>query len=132
MARRARLDRAGVRSILKSDEFFALVEAVAEEVADYARADAPDVDGIPGDIELPIEVDVYETDRAAAAVILAHPAGIAVQAKHGLLTRAAARAGLEVSGDAGRDLVQYTSRAGRVSIISRAQAENYGGSYKPI
>jgi hypothetical protein len=43
-----------------------------------------------------VRVDSYETDRARAEVWLAHPSGLAVQAKHGLLTKAASEAGLEV------------------------------------
>jgi hypothetical protein len=46
-----------------------------------------------------VKVKLSTTDRAHAEVILAHPAGIAVQAKHGALTKAASQAGLEVKGD---------------------------------
>jgi hypothetical protein len=41
-------------------------------------------------------VKMFETDRAHALVVIAHPAGIAMQAKHGTLTRAASRTGLKV------------------------------------
>ena len=36
------------------------------------------------------------TDRDRATVTIQHPAGLAMQAKHGVLTRAASMAGLEV------------------------------------
>lgn len=45
---------------------------------------------------LPIIVDEYTTDRRAASVTIAHAAGLAAQAKHGVLTKAAASVGLEV------------------------------------
>ncbi len=46
--------------------------------------------------EAEVTVRSYTTDRAAAAVTIAHPAGMAIQAKHGALTKAAAELGLEV------------------------------------
>lgn len=85
-------------SIIKGARLKAEIENVAERVAANVEAQGHLVEGIPGNIELPVRVDVYETDRARASVSLAHPSGIAVQAKHGALTRAAAQEGLEVSG----------------------------------
>lgn len=49
-----------------------------------------------GEMDLPVEVSLGTTDRPRANVALAHPAGRAVQAKYGALTKAAARAGLDV------------------------------------
>ena len=72
------------------------VNDLAERIAEAARANVPDVEGIPGDIPLPVRVSEYETDRARATVWLAHPSGLAVQAKHGTLTKAASQAGVEV------------------------------------
>ena len=46
---------------------------------------------------VPVTVRPYTTDRAAAAVTIAHPSGVAEQAKHGALTKAAARLGVEVT-----------------------------------
>lgn len=86
----------GLSAALRSREARDAVEAVAEKIAANARSAAPAVEGIPGDIELPVRVDTYDTDRARATVWLAHPSGLAVQAKHGLLTKAASAAGLEV------------------------------------
>lgn len=97
MAGNFRRNSRGVAAILKSAEAVRLVTSAAENVADNVRRQGFRVDGIPGDVELPVKVAVYETDRARASVILAHPAGIAVQAKHGALTRAASEAGLEVN-----------------------------------
>lgn len=75
------------------------VKDAANEIADAARLQGitvGDVDG--GKHEIPLPVKVYGDDDNAAAVVLAHPAGIAVQAKHGTLTRAAASKGFEVHG----------------------------------
>lgn len=43
-----------------------------------------------------VTVKMYETDRAHAIVAIAHPAGIAMEAKHGTLRKAAASQGFEV------------------------------------
>lgn len=96
MASKVKLNSRGIETILKSSAVKSEVEGLAEKVADNVRGQNIDVVGIPGDIDLPVRVSVYETDRARASVMLAHPSGLAVQAKHGLLTRAAAAAGLEV------------------------------------
>jgi uncharacterized protein (DUF2342 family) len=42
--------------------------------------------------------DDMRINRARATVTIAHPAGLAMQAKHGTLTKAAAAAGLTVKG----------------------------------
>lgn len=93
---RVTINGKGLRAVLATPEAKDAVNALAEKVADHARAIAPAVEGVPGDIELPVRVDAYETDRARAEVWLAHPSGLAVQAKHGTLTKAASAAGLEV------------------------------------
>lgn len=53
-----------------------------------------------GDSNLPrgatVNVRQFVTDRAIAVVRINHPGGLAAQAKHGVLTKAAAAAGLEV------------------------------------
>lgn len=93
-----KLDSGGIGALLKSGAMHDLVQSVAEEVAENARAQGVMVDGVPGTTPLPVEVSMTTTDRARANVVLAHPAGIAVQAKHGALTKAAGAAGLGVSG----------------------------------
>lgn len=52
--------------------------------------------------DAPVEVHSYETDRAAASIVIAHPAGIAIEAKHGSLRRAAASQGYEVVAPKGK------------------------------
>lgn len=84
-----------------------VVEAkAAESVRDAARKiqraaygagiKVGDVDGGPREIPLPVTIKHH--DDNTSSVILAHPSGKAVQAKHGTLTRAAAAEGYEVHG----------------------------------
>lgn len=47
--------------------------------------------------EAQIYVNSFETDRAGASIVIGHPAGIAIEAKHGALRKAAASQGFEVS-----------------------------------
>ena len=94
MARaRIRLDHGGIGEILKSDEVGSLMRDLAEQVAANIEATATwQRHGDKGHIE----VAQYVTDRAAAAVIVAHPGALGMQAKHGAITGAAGAAGLEV------------------------------------
>lgn len=96
-----KLDHAGIAAIAKSSEMQALVKDVAEEIADNIRGmgiKVGDADGGPREVDLPVKVETDVTDRARATVVIAHPAGIAVQAKHGALTRGASAAGVTVKG----------------------------------
>lgn len=89
---RVRLDHRGMAEILKSAEVAAAVEEVA--LAAGVRAEAhPSVVAHGVDVR----VDSYETDRAAASVTLAHPAGLNIERKYGVLTDAASAQGLDVS-----------------------------------
>lgn len=85
-----RPDRGGYRHVLKSQELAAEINQLAERIAANAHHTTQ------AGVQLPVVVDEYTTDRAAASVTIAHPAGLAAQAKHGVLTRAAASVGLEV------------------------------------
>lgn len=98
---RVKLDLRGLEEVAKSGGARALVEGAAEAVADNVRGLGIRVDGVPGDVELPVKVYVDDTDgmrvdRASARVVLAHASGLAVQAKHGALSKAASAAGLSV------------------------------------
>ncbi|WP_280410691.1 hypothetical protein [Nocardia asiatica] len=77
-ADRIRLNTRNIEKLLKSAEFAAMTNDAARRVAANAGPDA--------------EVQEYTTDRRAAAVVV--PAE--QQARDGVLTRAAAAAGLEV------------------------------------
>lgn len=77
-------DSSGIREFLQTDP------GVRREIDAAARRVAA---GVPMDTT----VDAYTTDRAAAAVTVKDRRGAAEQAKRGVLTRAAAAAGLEVT-----------------------------------
>jgi hypothetical protein len=90
-----RLDHAGIAEVLRT-QCRGIVDAAAASVVAFAEGEAPLVDR--GRTRIPIDAAAQTTDRARAVVALKHPAGMAVQAKYGTLTRAAAAAGLEVNG----------------------------------
>lgn len=93
---------AGRRQILRSVGTQEALVRLAETVADEVRHDGSwdqHVEHTPGDVAIPVEVNSREeADEVRASVVLAHPSGLAAQAKHGSLTRGAAAAGLEVNG----------------------------------
>lgn len=98
---KVKLDHAGIAAILKGSEMHALIEKATEAVAENVREQGITVGafkGGSGEIALPVTSKVITTDRAHGVVVLAHPAGIATQAKHGALTKAASAAGLQVKG----------------------------------
>lgn len=96
-----RFDSAALGRVLRSREVASMVKNAAEDIAQNVESQGLDVGAFKGsgEIALPVQVRTETTDRASASVVLAHPAGIAVQAKYGALTRAASAAGLEVRGD---------------------------------
>lgn len=88
----------GFAEIIKSAGVRAAVEAAANAVAgnvsgqglvasSKAYESGPEIVGV---------VEMSTTDRPNAHVTIKHPAGLAMQAKHGVLTKAASSAGLEV------------------------------------
>jgi len=89
-----RLDRPGIRRILRSAEVAAAVHREAEDIADALRVDDAI---IRNDLVDAVRVDDYTTDRAASSVTIAHPAGVPIQAKDGSLTRAAEGTGHKVT-----------------------------------
>lgn len=99
MTERIKFDHGGIGDVLKSGEVHRAIEALTKRVAENVEAlgiAVGDRDGGSSEYPLPVKSDVITTDRAHGRVVLAHPAGIAVQAKHGALTKAASQAGLEV------------------------------------
>lgn len=100
MARvRVELDEKGIAALLRSGGMRSAVDEAANAIAENVRNQdikVGDRDGGPYEVDLPVTVTDSTTDRAKARVTLAHPAGLAVQAKHGSLTKAAAQAGLDV------------------------------------
>lgn len=83
-----RRDHRGIGEILKT-QAAPLVNELAEQVRTQA-ASAIDDDTVE------VTVTPYTTDRSAATVTIADPDGMALQARDGVLTRAAAAVGLEV------------------------------------
>jgi hypothetical protein len=80
------LDNAGMRALVASPWAQDQVETKAAEVADRARTRAPKVEGTPGEVELPIAViKAHGKARARALVVIDHPSGMAVEAKHRVL-----------------------------------------------
>lgn len=94
-------NHAGAVEILNSAGVRAVIDSAAEQVADAARGAGGTVGAVEGggEVEMPVAVESQTTDRARAVVSLAHPAGLAYEAKYGALTKAAASAGLEVKSD---------------------------------
>jgi hypothetical protein len=82
-----RLDSDGIAALLKSSGVADVVGEFAETTATNARGAKPGAD---------IVVDRYVTDRAAASVTIREPRARHWQVTEGILTRAAAGAGLEV------------------------------------
>jgi len=91
---------AGYEEILKSAGARSAVKAAASSVADNLRSQGITVGDFHGggEIELPVTIEDQTTDRAREVVTIAHPAGMAVQAKYGAITKAASAAGLDVRG----------------------------------
>ena len=98
---KVKLDHRGIAALLRGREIADATREAAEAVADNVRAQnirVGDKDGGSSEVDLPVVVSMYETDRAHAVVVLEHASGDAVQAKHGALTKAAAEAGLDFRG----------------------------------
>lgn len=83
-----KLDRPGVRKVLKSADVRSAVHSLASKIASSVRAQKPDAD---------VVVDDYTTDRAASSVTIRDARGRIWQARDGVLTRAASSAGVKVT-----------------------------------
>lgn len=92
-----KLDHPGIGEMLKSKAVARVVEEIAFEVSANAEHTTSGGDVLDSD------VTTYTTDRAAAAVTLLHPAALRVEAKHGVLARAAQAAGLDVTSRAPKE-----------------------------
>jgi len=84
-----KLDSKGIAEILNSDEIAQAVNAAANAIAGNVSTGHPEIDAT-------VTVRAYTTDRRAAAVSIAHPAGLALEAKRGVLNRAASSVGLTI------------------------------------
>ncbi|WP_143230543.1 hypothetical protein [Actinosynnema sp. ALI-1.44] len=90
------VDRVGVAELLRSPQFADAVREAAEQVAAIARAQGHQVtSGEP----LPVEVFADPSlERLGFTVAIRHPAGVGMEAHHGVLKRAADTVGLDVHG----------------------------------
>lgn len=82
-----RVSTEGIAEVLRSQEVGDAVEALAADVAARVAEYDDDAEG---------EVRPYLYDRRAATVVFVHPKSMALEVRDGVLTRAAAAAGLEV------------------------------------
>lgn len=101
MARRGkvRLNTAQIGARLKDDDVREAVRDLAEKVKDNVEAQGirvGDRDGGKHEYDLPVTINSQTTDRAREVVTIPHAAGLAVEAKHGVLVKAASSVGLEV------------------------------------
>lgn len=79
-------DRQGTGQILR-ETYRPAVNDAAKRIAANVRAERPGTT---------VVVNTYTTDRSAASVTITEPEGRLLQVRDGILTRAAAAAGLEV------------------------------------
>lgn len=84
-----RLNRKGVGTLLR-DDLGKAATAKAHELANTIRANYPDLADT-------VDVEEYTTDRGAASVLVADSSARELQVREGLMTRAAAAVGLEVT-----------------------------------
>src|SRR5690606_39074673 len=84
-----KLDSKGIEKILKSSKVQAVVHGLAEKIAAEGAANI--------DPDAEVAVDDYTTDRAASSVTIKDRRGRLWHVRDGVLTRAAANAGLEVT-----------------------------------
>jgi len=123
-ASKLRLDRPGIVEMLRSAGVAAAIEGAAESVARNVSESARNGDPIP------VKVGTYVTDRAAAGVTMAHPAGLGIEAKRGSLSRAASAAGLEVNGEGAEQLLDYVTKSGKKRKATQAQVDNWSRGQK--
>ncbi|QMU22505.1 hypothetical protein [Gordonia rubripertincta] len=83
-----RLNRPGVGEVLTRRETAGPVNALTAQIQAEVQA------AVGSDVV--VEMTPYRTDRAAASVTILDPMGLHLQATQGVLTRAAARLGLEI------------------------------------
>lgn len=84
-----RIDRKGIGRIMRENAR-PLVNEKAHAIADQIRAAHPDLADA-------VDVEEYTTDRGAASVMVKDGSARELQVREGLVTRAAAAVGLEVT-----------------------------------
>lgn len=119
------LNSPGIRSLVSSSQMQEHMEAVASGIAARALDAGIKVEGEPGDVALPIEMRKPDSPgaRAHAWVVITHPSGLAVEAKHRVLGGALPSAATTPSG-----MVSYTTRSGATRLATQAQADAWFAS----
>ncbi len=115
MPTRVKLDYRGVGRLLKSSGTRAMLTDRADTVLSAAESSAP---RDTGDYASSLRIEQDTTDRAVVRVVADVDYAFFVEAQTGTLARALAGAD---------GLVEYTSKAGKKSRITQAQADNYSG-----
>lgn len=86
---RFRAKTGGIKKQLQGEKLEDLLGAKGLLMADHVEAAGIRVEGVPGRIPLPVTVTVTSgSGRSRARVIIDHPSGLAVEAKHGILMAA--------------------------------------------
>ena len=98
MARTVKLNRAGLLAKMRSPELRRVVLNRADEVARAISNQGLVASSAGKDSSAQIVAKVEEqvTDRVRGVVVVNHPAARAMQARHGMFTKAASAAGLKV------------------------------------
>lgn len=93
------IDEAAIRRLARRPDVRAATRKLAQRVAGRVEAQHITVGDLQADgVENIVDIPVIVSDTEEVQVILAHPAGIAVQAKYGALTKAASAEGIHVGG----------------------------------
>ena len=86
-------NRAGMRELLRSREVDAMLEVRAHKVAGVAQSGFDSIRVHTGRVEVDVEQNESDSDRARVAVIARHPAALGLEAEHRILGSAIGAAG---------------------------------------
>ena len=95
-----KLNRLGVAELAKGAEMRRVMHETAQAVAGNVDSQGLQAQSADDNGDTAIRGTVFDeiTDRARSSVTIEHPAALAMEAKHGVLTKAVGQAGLEVHG----------------------------------
>lgn len=110
---RLKLNHRGMGELLRSPGMRAILNPYAQKVLAAAKADPHDDTHA---YENSLHIESVTTDRAVERVVASDPKAGLLEANYGILANA-------LGGASG--LVKYTSKAGKTSLITQAQADNY-------
>lgn len=86
------LDHRAMEELLKGAEVRKALHELVDPIGAEVKARVGERDSTT------VYVEDYESDRAVVQVVIDSPYGVGLEAKHGYMARAAAEAGLKVSG----------------------------------